>query len=170
MSYRIMNYFKAPWGRKLKTISGLITILLVVVPITSWYIFSDSELTRGNLISIIFPLLILFAASLYTIRRYVVTPHEIIIERPIGPRRYPLTTLKKVLYEPALLDGSRRLFANGGLYSFSGTFTNKTLGTYQAYLTDGNKAVILFFEEGPVVVSPGDPQAFIDAIMVARQV
>ncbi len=50
---------------------------------------------------------------------------------------------------------------NGGLFSFTGFFRNKALGTYRAFVTDPRKTVVLHFPRRTVVISPGSPKEFV---------
>ncbi|MGD9599211.1 MAG: PH domain-containing protein [Steroidobacteraceae bacterium] len=62
---------------------------------------------------------------------------------------------------PGEMRGSVRLFGNGGLFAITGWFWNRRLGRYRAFATDPDRAVLLEFARGKVLVTPHDPQAFI---------
>ena len=53
-----------------------------------------------------------------------------------------------------------RLPGNGGFFSFTGFYRNKTLGAYRAYVTDRHLTVVLRYAERTVVISPSSPEAF----------
>jgi hypothetical protein len=55
---------------------------------------------------------------------------------------------------------SIRTFGNGGLFSISGLFRNKTLGSYRAYATDPKRAVVLKYKKRTIVVTPDRPDVF----------
>ncbi|HXZ86218.1 MAG TPA: PH domain-containing protein, partial [Myxococcota bacterium] len=61
------------------------------------------------------------------------------------------------------MTGSMRLFGNGGLFSFTGLFQSRTLGRYRAFVTDPARAVVLRTARRVVIVSPAEPQAFVEA-------
>lgn len=52
----------------------------------------------------------------------------------------------------------------GGYLGFIGSFHNEQLGNYRAYATHRLNCVILTFEQEPVVVTPGAPQDFAQAV------
>ena len=60
---------------------------------------------------------------------------------------------------------SSPLAGNGGLFSFSGWYCNKALGTYRAWVTDPGKTVVLRYGVKTVVVSPSEPEAFVEAVV-----
>ena len=60
--------------------------------------------------------------------------------------------------------GSIRLFGNGGVFCFIGYYRNAILGNYRAYVTDYAKSVILEFGGRKILVSPDDPEAFVEAL------
>jgi hypothetical protein len=66
--------------------------------------------------------------------------------------------------DPDALQGSLRLFGNGGFFSFTGWFRNKKLGVYRAYATDTKRVVVLRFSGKTVVITPHDPQRFVAEI------
>ena len=61
------------------------------------------------------------------------------------------------------MDGSIRV-GNGGLFVFSGYFWTRALGWFRLYGNDIlGRAVLLDFGDRKVVITPGDPQAFVAA-------
>jgi hypothetical protein len=62
-----------------------------------------------------------------------------------------------------------RTAGNGGLYSFTGSFSNKMLGDYRALVTNPALSVILRFPSETVVVSPDSPEAFVQNILHRTQ-
>jgi hypothetical protein len=60
------------------------------------------------------------------------------------------------------LQGSLRLFGNGGLFAISGWFWNRRIGRFRAYATDPERAVLLRYRDGAqVILTPHDVQHFI---------
>jgi hypothetical protein len=60
------------------------------------------------------------------------------------------------------------LFGNGGLFSFTGLFRNRSLGTYRAFLTDLHRTVVLHFSKRTVVLSPSAPDDFVHDVAASR--
>ena len=59
-----------------------------------------------------------------------------------------------------------RLFGNGGLFAGTGIYWNKPYGLFRAYLTSARlqDAVLITTSTHKVMISPEDPQAFLDAL------
>ncbi|MGL4400092.1 MAG: PH domain-containing protein, partial [Luteolibacter sp.] len=62
---------------------------------------------------------------------------------------------------PKAMSKSLRTCGNGGGFSFTGWYWSKPLGFYRAFVTDLNRTVVLRFDKGTVVVSPGAPEDFV---------
>jgi hypothetical protein len=107
------------------------------------------------------PLAIICGGALFTIRGYTVTPDAILVHRLFWTTRLPLAGLQSAQFEPDAMRRSLRMFGNGGLFSFTGFFRNKALGTYRAFVTDPRKIVVLHFPRRTVVISPGSPKEFV---------
>ena len=107
------------------------------------------------------PLAIIFGAALFTIRGYTVTADAVLVHRLFWKTRVPLGGLQSVQSEPDAMLGGIRTFGNGGLFSFSGFFWNKTLGAYRAFVTDARRVVVLRFPDRTMVVSPSAPEDFV---------
>jgi hypothetical protein len=148
--------FKAPWGRLLKGISFGVLALITTVSVWS----ADVEQTW-------WPLLLpvaLFAALPFMVRGYAVADGKLIIKRPGRETTFPLDNLQSVEAVPNAMKGAIRLFGNGGLFSFTGLYRNKALGSFRAFVNDLNRTVVLRFPERTLVVSPDDPEGFVERI------
>jgi hypothetical protein len=62
------------------------------------------------------------------------------------------------------MDRSIRISGNGGLFVFCGLFRNSKLGVYRAFCTDASHAVVLRFPDRTIVVTPAQPEKFVNAI------
>lgn len=146
--------FTAPWGRALKVVSGGVILLFVGIAFAG----------RGDLgLFVLFPLLLLLALP-FIVRGYAVTDEKLIIQRPGWGTTFPLAGLQSVEVCPHALKGAIRLCGNGGLFSFTGLYRTKKLGSFRAFVNDWNKTVVLRFPKRTIVVSPADPEAFVAAI------
>ena len=63
--------------------------------------------------------------------------------------------------------GSLRTMGIGGLFGFVGYFHNEILGSYRAYATNELNTVVLVFDGETIVVTPDDPEAFVEAVKAA---
>lgn len=157
----MVKTYLAPWGSDLILMSSLGTVVLVAVTIA----ISRSDYSWTTLI----PVVLLCGAALFPIRGYSATPDAVLVHRLLWTTRLPLADLESVQFEPGVMAGGLRTFGNGGLFSFSGWFHNKTLGTYRAFVTDPSRTVVLRFRGGTVVVSPSSPEDFIEQVTAAQR-
>jgi hypothetical protein len=65
--------------------------------------------------------------------------------------------------------GSIRLGGSGGLFGYYGSFHKPGVGRYRVYLTDRSRLVSVPTDRGLVVLSPADPDAFLQATEGARR-
>jgi len=103
----------------------------------------------------------LLGSFLFAVTGYTIDEAGLHVERPLFATRLPLRGLQRVWSDPDACQGSLRLFGNGGLFSFTGLFRNKTLGTYRLFGTSLGHAVVLQLPARRVVITPADPDAFI---------
>ncbi|MCE1229477.1 MAG: PH domain-containing protein, partial [Firmicutes bacterium] len=110
------------------------------------------------------PLLVLAGSAPFTVRGYTLTRESLLVHRLGWTTMVPLDDLQSAEFDPFAMQKSLRVVGNGGLFSFSGYFTNKTLGSYRALVTDPLNAVVLRFSNKTLVVSPDAAQTFVEAI------
>jgi Bacterial PH domain len=152
-----LNHFMhpAPWSRSLIGIS--VSVSLLMAGISTWILV----LERGPWGVGLLPVVMVVTSALFQVRGYTVGPGGLQIHRLLWITRVGLEGLKEVLRDPEAMRGSLRLLGNGGLFSFTGLFRNRTLGMYRAFVTDPRRAVVLRLPRRTVVVSPADPEAFV---------
>lgn len=148
--------FKAPWGHEL-TMLSVIGALTVGVPIVI-------NVVRGHVAisTLLIGILLIIVGTM--VRGYEVTPTAILIHRPLRITRWPLDATSRATVRPSVMARSWRIWANGGLFSFSGRFSNGALGRYTAFVTDLKRTVVVETPKGIVVVSPDSPAAFVDTL------
>jgi len=154
--------YAAPWGKTLTVVSVLMSLLCVGV--STWLLWSG----RGSPWAALLPAGIIAGSALFTIRGYELTPGVLRIRRLLWTTRLSLAGLQSAAFEPEAMHGSIRTFGNGGLFSFSGYFRNRILGSYRCYATDLHRSVVLRFPAETVVVSPSAPQEFAGQAMLLR--
>jgi hypothetical protein len=64
--------------------------------------------------------------------------------------------------------GSLRTMGIGGLFGFVGHFHNEILGSYKAYATNEFNTVVLVFGDQTIVVTPDEPDEFVEAVLAAK--
>ena len=160
--------FNAPWGSSLKWITGLSVLLLGGIALTGFLRGPRDDLL-WILGMIALPLGILILSACFMVRSYVVTPETLLVQRLGWNTKLDLVSLRSVVVDSQVMKGSIRTFGNGGLFSFSGYFRNKQLGTYRAFATDPSRAVVLWFTDHVVVITPEDPQMLAAKLMSYRR-
>lgn len=157
--------FRAPWPASLRWLTIASTVLLASVAILQAAVVPRSILYGvPHLLGIVLPAVVLFGCALYTIRGYEVDSTAVYVQRLLWRTPIPLAGLERAWASPEAMAGSIRLFGNGGLFSFSGLFRNRHLGSYRAFATDPTRAVVLEFAGRKVVLTPDSPAAFLDRL------
>jgi hypothetical protein len=153
-----MNEYKAPWSNTLYVISAISTILLMGVPL----IIYTSKAYHASIVTIVllFLPLLLLITLLFTIRGYIITPNALLIKRLFWNSSVDLSGLISVEVDPAAMNGSIRIFGNGGMFSITGYFRNKKLGNYRAFAVNPKNSVVLKFFKRTIIVTPANPQDF----------
>ena len=155
------KYYKAPWSTALVVVTSAVTVLLLGITL-GLAIYGRGILPWVGLL----PLAILIGSVPFTVRGYTVTPDAILVHRLFWTTRLPLSGLESARFEPEAMRGSIRTFGNGGLFSITGFFRNKALGSYRAFVTDQHQTVVLHYSGRTVVVSPSSPEEFAHDISV----
>ena len=151
--------FAAPWSRSLAVISGGTTLLLLSVAfVVARAVGAEPGIVR--LLALGGPLALLFGGLLFTVRGYEIAGRTLRIRRLLWSTEVRLEGLRSVRVDPEAMKHSLRLFGNGGLFSFTGLFSNKRLGRYRAFVTAPARAVVLTWTGRTVVVSPDRPEEF----------
>lgn len=155
--------FKAPWGRTLKLVTTLSSLLLLGI--------SGAGLFTGPrddwvwwLAMVILPLLIWGVAALSLVRSYRLDARGLSIQRLLWRTPLSLAHLQAVQYRPHVMRRSFRILGNGGLFGFTGYFRNRELGTYRAFVTDLEQTVVLTFPNRKIVLSPKPAAEFVDSV------
>ena len=159
--------FAAPWGRSLKVMSLVATLLLGGVALLEAVVLPRDLLGGWPWLAGTFlPLAILALSLLFVVRGYSLSPGYLHVQRLLWQTAVPLDSLRAAWASPEATSGSLRLFGNGGLYSITGGFRNSRLGRYRAFVTDPRLAVVLDFGDRKAVVTPDSPAAFLAALQL----
>ena len=161
-----MKRYEAHWSTTLITVSLLVTILCLGITFGLWPLLLKGRVPPAISWTGLLPVVLLFGCALFTIRGYTVTPDAILVHRLFWATRVPRAGLQSARVEPDAMRWSIRTFGNGGLFSFSGYYRNKALGAYRAFVTDRHRTVVLRYSDRTVVISPGQPEAFIEELGV----
>lgn len=154
----LRRHFNAPWGWTVWGVTALGAGALLVGAAVSGSVFVQALL--GG---------ILLSCLAFSVRGYSIVDGQVLVHRLGWATRFDLGALRSVEMAPGVMTGSIRTFGNGGLFGFYGRFRNATLGSYKAYATKGENAVVLDVEgTGPVVITPDDPAAFVETVQAEQ--
>lgn len=159
--------FAAPWSTSLKVVSTTVAAVLLAVAL---FIPAPSGPPAALWLMVrLLPLLILAACALCTVRGYEIGGVCLLVQRLGWKTRIPLQSLTKVEWRPGPFGFAWRTCGNGGLFSFSGWYYQKPLGSFRALATRTSDGVILTFSDRkPIVVTPDDPARFVEAMKDAK--
>ena len=149
------EHFFAPWSTRLKLTTGGLAVVLIIAAIV----------TAGWGSSVI--LAILLVAAAFSIRGYSVMDGRLLIHHLGWANKFDLAKLESAEVSPGATMGSLRTMGIGGLFGSIGHFHNEILGSYKAYATNEFNTVVLVFGNETIVVTPDDPQEFVEAVTAA---
>lgn len=169
--------FTAPLGRSVRVVTLLTTVLVLGVlgVLTATVLgalgFGGTQQGGGSsspplevVLVWMAVLLLLPVTSLFAVRGYEVVPDAVLIRRPGWTSRVALTGLVGVEADSQTFRGVVFRAGNGGVLGFVGWFWSRRLGWFRAWVTDPARCVRLRFRDRCVVLSPDDPEAFLEAL------
>ena len=164
--------YKASLGKSVKISSIVGTMLLLSIVIVFLMVFVlkliNNDFAKKDIMLPIFVLVILAILN-YSYRErilgYDVTTEGVKI---IKGSNSELITKDRII-EVKLIDKSDlkfsiRTFGIGGIFSYSGTFSNKKLGSMTWYLTRKDSLVMLVTKMDKIVLSPDNCQKFYNEV------
>lgn len=160
------TFVPAPAGTSVRISTiAVIAIMAVILPLAVW---KATEAKAPGWVDVVVPMSVLALLGLVAwtarIRAYRLQGSVLSIDRPLWPVRVPLEGLESIEADRDALKGAIRLIGNGGLGAISGRFRSRRLGAFRAYVTDGDKAVVLRAGGRVWVVSPDRTRSFIEAV------
>jgi hypothetical protein len=155
--------FAAPWCTRLTTVSVFAGVALLATAILVWAQAPSKDWLLRGLVSATC-VGTLGGCAVFTVRGYRLEGRCLYVQRLLWDTRVSLDGLRETAADARAMRGSLRLFGNGGLFAIAGWFRSRRLGSYRAFATDPARAVVLTFPKRKIVVTPGDPEAFIRAL------
>lgn len=153
--------FNAPWSDTLRLMSlgaaGVILLAVVLATVKRpwWIRITAMAVAAGFLIG----------SWGFAPAGYRVDSARVTVKRPMSDVVIARQAIRAVrLFEDADSDGMTRTAGNGGLFGYYGKYKSDKLGSHVWYVTDMSKRVVLETADGVVVVSPDDPEKFIQAL------
>ena len=155
-----MTKFSASTNTTVKIVTA-VTVLLLVYFVAAAFL-GDSKLT---LIPAAILLFVIGLSYYFSITKYEVDRNQLIIRRPFDSVSISLENLQSVeRIAKKDLRWTVRTFGIGGLFSYTGEFWNKKLGSMSWYVTRMDKAVMIVHGNRKIVISPDDPEKFLEAL------
>ena len=158
-----MKTYRAPWGKALILVSSLLVVLSIASLVGLPMVLTAAPHGMASLVPWLLPVIVLCCLP-FMIRAYVITEDAILIRRLFWTTRLDRSGLKSAEFVPKALNRSLRACGNGGGFSFTGWYWSKSLGFFRAFVTDLNRTVVLRFGTRTVVVSPDDPEGFVNEL------
>jgi hypothetical protein len=155
--------FPAPWSSTLK---NFLMVGAGVVVVANWTFTAEDITGIVGLICLAVPLLIVFIAVFCVVGRYEITKDKLIVHRFGWKTEFDLADLKSAKYDQKAMEGATRSLTGEGnwLVVAAENFKSERLGDFKAYVTEPALSVALRFKHGNVVVSPEDPDQFVQTI------
>ena len=101
----------------------------------------------------------------YSPRGYELAGRSILVKRLAGAARVPLSDVREARRAtPDDFRGCIRLGGSGGLFGYYGLFSTAKLGKSTWYVTNRSNSVVLIAGAKTVLLSPDDPNGFLDTI------
>lgn len=156
----------APWAPKMKLSTVLAVAVCAAILGASWGAIPGEPVALPGAMQllVVLPPLAVAIALFFMIRGYELHDDRLEIRRLLWATRVPLAGLERAWHDPRAMERSIRLFGNSGLFSITGLFQGREIGRYRAFVTNPRHAVVLRIGRRTVVVSPANPQSFLDAL------
>ncbi len=155
------SHFSAPWCGLVKTVTWVVIAVVLALP----FLIPTGALPWlhwamwGMLVFCLF-----FSVSGFSVKN-----GQLLVHRLGWSTRFELARLSAFEANPHAMLGSIRLFGNGGIFAIIGYYRNGVLGRYRAFVTNPKNSVVLEFGPQKIVISPDDPQAFVESLREATK-
>jgi len=166
-----MIRFDAPRDRRVQVTSRI--VLGGLAAIAAGVVFLGLALSRGEP-ELLWPFLfcpviiavVVGATYLLAPRGFVILDRELVVERRLRPLRIELSAIRVVGLLPVeRIAGAVRLGGSGGLFGYFGWYFSRRLGAFRIFATTRWSGLVLVeTETEALVLSPGNPDAFTEAL------
>jgi hypothetical protein len=156
--------FGAPWGVRLGILTVLVVVVLTGVSVIEMIVLPGAMAGLRGLAAVV-PLSVLICSAPFVVRGYAISDRTLLVMRLFWATRIDLASLTSATADPGAMKRSVKIFGNDGLFVIGGLFWNKKLGRYRAFATDPKHSVVLRFVDRLIVVTPDDPERFVEAII-----
>lgn len=148
-----------------KGLTVFVIVMFIAISIftpLSVYYLENNDLLLSILLSILVICIfipIIIGAWAYSPQKYIVTEKGITIVRPYKPIFISIKEITEVENKEIAIFKTVKLWANGGLFSLSGAYYNKTDGKFWMYAK--NDKYVMVHAAKKFVLSPDDKERFI---------
>jgi len=163
MSYRAV-WDSRVWAWSAGTLAVLALVLLMLL--RESFFARPMRFGVAGLAAVLIVVL-LVATVAFAPRSYVVDGTNLHVRTVLARFTYDLRHLSEVRTASAkevFSPGTLRTFGSGGLFGYYGYFKNPRLGKFLAFVTNLDRLVVLRFPQGTLVISPDDPQGFLQEL------
>lgn len=153
----VQHFPAAAWPRSLKLVSLLGSLLLAGVTYGALRAIPPYGFAHlfGSFIACV-PPAILLGSALFVVRGYGIDRQRLYVRRLLWTSSFPLAGFQNAWHDATATKGSIKVIGNGGLFSFTGLYRNKTLGRYRLFGTDPEHAVAFRLPSRILVITPAD--------------
>lgn len=144
---RLRRQFTAPWDQKLKVITLVVSVALILFAVFLKQPWSPLIMV------------LILVMMFFSVRGYSLKGGKLFIHRLGWSNSLELAGLTGISVNPQAMMGSLRVFGMGGMFAYVGYFRNSHLGTYRAFATHTGNCLVLQFADKNVVVTPDSPEA-----------
>jgi hypothetical protein len=154
--------YKATLDLKAKIITGCCAVAFTAITIYNIGRIDFGAINSGTTLVLLFSVVLVVAVTIgcYLLRplKYEITHNQLIVRRPIRDLIIERTDIKSVLLPtPESMKWTVRIFGNGGLFGYFGSFRNKTYGGMTWYATRTNNYVMIVTHDNTkIVITPDD--------------
>jgi hypothetical protein len=163
------NYFSASLDTVSKIITGLLTPLFTIFPLILFFALRTQQDASyvPYFIGVTICLWVIFAyLVLYWVTGYSIVDGDLVIHRKWKDKTIALHTIqsaKAVSKED--MGFVVRYMGNGGMFGYTGFFSNKEFGRMEWFVTSSEKIIVLQLADSKIIcISPDDVVGFIKVL------
>lgn len=157
-----MKFKAAELDKTAKLATGFIFILLLgFLCLTIFGLLNaNSDMVKGTGLAFVIILLVIIGTYITSPSSYTIIEGNIVIKLNSSREiKIPFRETKKI--EPIKEERTLKVFGNGGLFGYTGTFRARNTGLHQRWVTDRSKMILIETIHKKYIISPKDPQSFI---------
>ena len=157
--------FTTSLDKRAVILTVLVTVVFLFIIVMQYPIITD-HMKDGAFYTTLTCLFIYFLAFGFRPVKYKIKQDEIEICRPLLNARIRRSeVLHAEVIGSDVMHGAIRTWGVGGLWGYYGNFYSFTLGRMTWYATRKDKVVLLKTEKDNIILTPDDPEMFVENIM-----